>query len=135
MSPSTGRSRTIWIWLLIAAAAIIGILDLIDAMRFLGWNVGFSNLRFFDGQTSFIGAFLSFILAVIWLSVARQLYNFDPRGWLFVVAIATINLIFLFMSLFSGNSFSDIGLNVALNVLALVLGMLPSTKAAFGQQQ
>lgn len=133
MSASPRRSRTIWVWILVVAAAIIGILDLIDALRFMGINIGWNNLRFFSGNISWIGAFLSFLLAAIRLSVARQLYNLDPRGWLFVVAIATINLIFHAMSLFGGNTFGDIGINVVMNVLALIIGLLPSTKAAFGQ--
>ncbi len=132
----TGRSRTIWIWLLIIAAVLIAIRDLLDAARYMGWlNTGmFDELEFVSPGIFWLGAFFSLILAAIWFFTAVRLYNLDPRGWLFVVAIATINLIFLFMALFSGNTFSDIMWGVILNVAALVLGLLPSTKAAFGQK-
>ncbi len=129
---STKPSRTIWIWVLIAGALILGILNLIDAARFMGQSIlGLARLQF--GGFNWLGALLAFILALIWLSVARQLYNLDSRGWVFVAAIAVINLIFHAMSLFGGNSFSAIASSVIINVVALVLAMLPSTKAAFGQ--
>ncbi|SBU01549.1 membrane protein of unknown function [Candidatus Promineifilum breve] len=132
----TARSRTIWIWLLIIAAVLIAISDLLDAARFMGWldTPMFDELEFVSPGVFWLGAFMSLLLAAIWFFTAVRLYNFDPRGWLFVVAIATINLIFLAMALFSGNTFSDIMWGVILNVAALVLGLLPSTKAAFGQK-
>ena len=86
---STKPSRTIWIWVLIAGALILGILNLIDAARFMGQSIlGLARLQF--GGFNWLGALLAFILALIWLSVARQLYNLDPRGWVFVAAIANI---------------------------------------------
>jgi len=129
------RSRTIWIWLLIIASVLIAISDLVDAARFMGWldTAMFDELEFVSPGVFWLGAFMSLLLAAIWFYNAVRLYNLDPRGWLFVVAIATINLIFLGMALFSGNTFSDIMWGVILNVAALVLGLLPSTKAAFGQ--
>ena len=76
---------------------------------------------------------MSLLLAGIWFWVARKLYDLDPQGWLFVVSIAVINLIFLLMALLGNSTFSAILPGVVLNVIALVIGMLPSTKAAFGQ--
>ena len=132
---STGRSRTIWVWLLIIAAVLIAINDLLDAARFMGWlpAATFGDLAFYSPSVVWLGALMSLLLAGIWLWTARRLYDLDPRGWLFVVAIATINLIFLFMAMFGGNTFSDIMWGVVLNAAALAIGMLPSTKAAFGQ--
>ncbi len=135
MSSNTGRSRTIWIWLLIIAAVLIAISDLLDAARFMGWisHPAFDQMEFFSRGTRWLGALLSLLVAGIWFWTAVRLYELDPRGWLFVVTIAVINLIFLLMALFGGNTFGDILRGVVLNVAALVIGMLPSTKAAFGQ--
>ncbi len=135
MSSNTGRSRTIWIWLLIIAAVLIAISDLLDAARFMGWisHPAFDQMEFFSRGTRWLGALLSLLVAGIWFWTAVRLYELDPRGWLFVVTIAVINLIFLLMVLFGGNTFGDILRGVVLNVAALVIGMLPSTKAAFGQ--
>ena len=90
-------------------------------------------MEFFSRGTRWLGALLSLLVAGIWFWTAMRLYELDPRGWLFVVTIAVINLIFLLMALFGGNTFGDILRGVVLNVAALVIGMLPSTKAAFGQ--
>jgi hypothetical protein len=72
------------------------------------------------------------ILAAIWFWVAVKLYNLDPRGWLFVVVIAVVNLIFLLLALIGQTTFQSIMFEVILNAVALLIGLLPSTKAAFG---
>lgn len=129
------RSRTIWIWILIVLSVIIGIFNLLDAARYMGWLPAamLGELKFFIGDAYWLGAIMSGILALIWFWVARNLYNLDPRGWLFVVAIATINLVFLFLALLGDNPFGNIMYAVILNAVALIIGILPSTKAAFGQ--
>lgn len=135
MTSNTGRSRNIWVWLLIIAAVVIAINDLFDAARFMGWLpiATFGDLVFYSPSVMWLGALMSLLLAGIWFWAAKRLYELDPRGWLFVVAIAVINLVFLFMAMFGGNTFRDIMWGVLLNTAALVIGMLPSTKAAFGQ--
>ena len=135
MTSNTGRSRNIWVWLLIIAAVVIAINDLLDAARFMGWLpiATFGDLVFYSPSVMWLGALMSLLLAGIWFWAAKRLYELDPRGWLFVVAIAVINLVFLFMAMFGGNTFRDIMWGVLLNTAALVIGMLPSTKAAFGQ--
>lgn len=135
MASSTNRSRTIWIWLLIIVAFVIGVFNLLDAARLMGWLpiAALGDLKFFMPNASWLGAIMYVILALIWFWVARNLYNLDPRGWLFVAAIAVINLIFLFMALFGQSTFQSIMVEVFLNAIALIIAMLPSTKAAFGQ--
>lgn len=131
----TGRSRTIWIWALIIVAVLIALSDLLDAARYMGWLpiAALGDLDFALPSASWLGALMSLLLAGIWFWVARKLYDLDPQGWLFVVSIAVINLIFLLMALLGNSTFSAILPGVVLNVIALVIGMLPSTKAAFGQ--
>lgn len=130
----TGRSRTIWIWILIIVAVLIAISDLLDAARYMGWLpiAALGDLKFALPSASWLGALMSLLLAGIWFWAAK-LYELDPQGWLFVVAIAVINLIFLFMALLGSSSFNAILPGVVLNAIALIIGMLPSTKAAFGQ--
>ena len=131
----TGRSRTIWIWILIFVAVLIAISDLLDAARYMGWLpiAALGDLKFALPSASWLGALMSLLLAGIWFWAAKKLYELDPQGWLFVVAIAVINLIFLFMALLGSSSFNAILPGVVLNAIALIIGMLPSTKAAFGQ--
>jgi hypothetical protein len=63
-----------------------------------------------------------------------MLWNVDYQGWLFVVVLSTLNLILLVASLlFDSNvEFDDIALNLVVNALILVYGMLPGTREAFG---
>lgn len=129
----TTPKRTIWIWILIVVAVLIAISNLVDAARYMGWLpiAALGDLNFFMPSASWLGALMAVVVAAIWLWAAKKLYDLDPRGWLFVVAIAVINLIVLFLALIGDNTFTDILPGVVLNVAALVIGMLPSTQAAF----
>lgn len=48
-----------------------------------------------------------------------------------MVLVATLNLIFLVMAWIGTSSFLSISSGLVINIVALVLGLLPSTKAAF----
>lgn len=134
-STSKGRSRTIWIWILIIIAGLAAIYNLLDAARYMGWLPisALGEMKFFIQNANWLGALFAVLLAAIWFWVARMLYNLDPRGWLFVVVIAVINLIFLGLALLGQTTFQAIMWGIILNLAALIIGMLPSTKAAFGQ--
>jgi glucose-6-phosphate-specific signal transduction histidine kinase len=126
------KKRTLAIWVLFLLAILGAILAVIDTLRMFGiFNLpGIGIVNFYG--VNWLGAILSAIVAVIWIAVAGQIWRFDPRGWLFVVAIAVINLVFLFLAMIGGNPFQSLTLNILVNVVALVLGLLPSTKANFG---
>ena len=49
-----------------------------------------------------------------------------PQGWLFMVSIAVINLIFLLMALLGNSTFQCHPAGVVLN--AIVIGMLPARR-------
>ena len=82
---------------------------------------------------NWVGVILSVIVALIWLSVARQLWRVDPQGWLFVVVIAIVYLIFDFVAVLGGSAFQAVLPSVIVNAVALILAVLPNTRAAFGQ--
>jgi hypothetical protein len=129
-----GRQRDAAIVILAALAVVAGVLEVIDVLRHLGMlPLGEAlGLQFYG--VSWLGAILSAIVAVIWFSVARQLWNLDPQGWLFVVVIAILNLILLLVSVLGNTTFQAVSLGVLVNAAALILALLPSTKAAFGQR-
>jgi hypothetical protein len=133
MQSTTRRSPTLWVWILIILAVVIGIFNLLDAARLMGWLpiAALGDLRFFLPSANWLGAIMYVVLAAIWFWVARMLYNLDARGWLFVVVIAVINLIFLLLALIGQTTFQAIMFEVILNAVALIIGLLPSTKAAF----
>lgn len=128
------HQRTVPIIILAAVALIAALLNVVDVLRYLGLLpvAVFGPINFFD--VSILGAILAGIVALIWFGVARQLWNLDPRGWSFVVIIAVMNLIFLALAVLGRSTFQSVLLSVVVNVVALGLVLLPSTKAAFGQR-
>ncbi len=131
----TGQ-RTIWITLLAILAGIAGIVAVIDTLRYLG--ILPVNITTALGEYSFVyrswfSALLSGIVAAIWFWAAARIWALDAQGWLFAVVIAVVNLIFLGMGLLAGTPITSMWLALAANGLALIFGLLPSTRAAFGQ--
>ena len=128
-----GRQRTAAVTILTALAVVAGILEVIDILRYLGMlPMGeVLGLQFYG--VNWLGAILSAVVAVIWFSVARQLWNLDAQGWLFVVVIAILNLILLLVAVAGRSTFQAVSLEVIVNAAALILALLPSTKAAFGR--
>ena len=123
------RQRTAAVSVLAALAAVAGVIAAVDVLRYLGllpWGMHFFGV-------SWLGAILSGIVALIWFSVARQLWNLDPRGWMFMVFIAILNLILLSLAIVGSTTFQAVALNFFVSALALLLAWLPSTKTAFGQ--
>ena len=135
MAYSTGKNRTWAIWILVILAGIAGILAVVDTLRLLGLlpTTVLGEMKFYG--TNWFGAILSGIVAVIWFVTAYQLYKVDPRGWLFVVVIAIINLIFLFLAILGQSTFQSVMLGVIVNAAALILALLPGTKDAFNMRK
>ena len=127
------KKRPLAVTFLAVIAVIAGLVAIFDVLRYLGLFpvAQFGQLQFFG--TSIFGAILAGIVAVIWFGVARQLWALDPRGWLFVVVIAVFNLIMLGLAILGNTTFQAVLLPMIVNVVALILGLLPSTKEAFGQ--
>lgn len=128
--------RNLAIWILAGLAALAGVLALVDAARYMGWLpiATLGDLKFVVPSANWLGALLSAIVAGIWFSVAKQLYDLNPQGWLFVVVIAVLNLILLSMALLGRSTWSAVSLGMLVSVAVLVLALLPGTKAAFGQK-
>lgn len=127
-------NRPFAVTLLAIVAGIAGIVAVMDVVRYLGILpvAALGELSFYG--SNYFGAFMAGIVALIWLSVARQLWNLDPRGWMFVVVIAIFNLILAGVQIISGTPIQAIALSLGLSGLALILALLPGTRAAFGQR-
>jgi hypothetical protein len=127
-------SRPFTVTLLAILAGLAGIWAIVDVLRFLGIMpiATLGEIRFYGA--SFIGAVFAFIVALIWFWAASKLWNLDPQGWSFVVVIAIVYLIFDFVAILAGSSWQSVSVSVILSGIALILGLLPSTRAAFGQR-
>lgn len=114
--------------ILAVIAVVAGIIAVFDTIRYLEWL--FSPLSFVG--TPVLGAILSGLVALIWFATAGQIWRGDPRGWLFMVSIATIFLILDVIALIAGTPIELLSASIFISALALVLGLLPSTKREFG---
>jgi len=83
-------------------------------------------------QFSLIGAAFWGFLAFIWLGVAGALWIMHPQGWMFIMLIATFDLIFGVISALGGSSWEAMAPTIIISGLVLIYCMLPGTKKAFG---
>lgn len=120
------RNAAVYILALIAVFA--GIMALLDTLRYLKFM--FSPLSFLGSP--FLGAILAGMVALIWFWAAARVWNMDPRGWVFMVTIAAIYLILDVVALIAGTPIDFMLGSIFLSALALIIGLLPSTKEAFG---
>jgi hypothetical protein len=133
------RQRNWAVYVLVIIAVIAGILALLDAARYMGWLpitiplLG-QEVSFVLPNAQWLAAIMSALVGVIWLVVAWWLWTLNPSGWLFVIVIAIFNLILLLLAVLGQTTLSAVALQVLVNVVALVLALLPGTKAAFGQR-
>jgi hypothetical protein len=132
-SASPAPRRTLAVIILAALAVIAGILALLDAARYMGWLpiATLGDMKFVLPNAQWFAAIMSAIVGVIYFVVAWWLWNLNPSGWLFVVVISIINLIFLFLAILGQTTFTAVALQVIVNAAALILALIPSTKAAF----
>ena len=137
MSTRSGssRNRTIVVWIFIIVAVLAGLNALLDAARYMGWLpvAQLGNLEFALPSANWLGAIMSAIVSVIWFAVAKWLYDLNPQGWLFVVIMAILNLILLFMAIIGKSTFQAVSLGLLLNGVLLLLAFLPQTQKAFGR--
>jgi hypothetical protein len=122
-------NRPFAVTILAVIAAVAGIVAIVDVLQYLGFL--FSPLSFIGG--SIFGAILAGIVALIWFWAAQKLWTLDPQGWLFTVSIAAIYIIFDVIAIITGTPYQFLIAGLVVSVLALILGMLPGTRAAFGQ--
>ncbi len=116
---------------------ILAVLVIIDALfaayhtlQFLGllpFSLG--PLRFFN--FNLLGALLWGVSAAVLFWVGYSLWKLRLEGWLFVVVVAVLNLILVFLSIIGQSSFSAMFPAFLINVLILVYCLMPSVQGAF----
>ena len=136
--PTPARHRTVVVVILAIVAVLAGLAAFLDAARYMGWlpmsiTTLLGEYKFVMPQANWFGALMEVIVGVIWFMVAGWIWNLNPSGWLFMVVIAVINLIFLLFAIFGQSTVQSIAIPALLNILVLILAFLPGTKAAFGQ--
>ena len=114
--------------ILAVIAIFAGIVAVFDLIRYL--DVLTSGFDFFG--VTWLGAIFTGLVALIWFWAASRVWNVDPQGWLFMVSIAAIYLVFDVIAIIGGTPWELLMPSIFMSALALIIGLLPSTKEAFG---
>lgn len=127
------KQRTFAVYFLFFIAVLAGLLAVYHALQYFG----ILAFRLFDGRIeffafNFFAGLMEALLAAIWFWAASMIWKLNPQGWLFAVVIAVINLVFAFVAVLGQTTFNELLPYILVNALALILGILPSTKKAFG---
>jgi hypothetical protein len=124
------RSRPFGVAVL-AALALLGFLAAaINTFQFLHiLPIAIGPLAFFGFDL--VAAVLSFLLALIYLWLAKMLWDLEPQGWFFLVIMASINLVFDIVAVIGSSSFSGLSHSFLVNAVILVYCLWPATRAAF----
>lgn len=125
------KSRPFGVTLLAILAVLGAIVAAYHTLQFLGLlPIQFGVFKFFS--VNWLGAIMWGVLALIYLWVARMLWNLDPRGWLFVSALSALNLILAILSIIGQSTWQAMLPSIVVNGLILIYSQLSGTKAAFG---
>lgn len=115
---------------LAAIAAIIAIIHTLQMLHLFPIRGPFGLFAFFTFDL--FGAILWGITALIYIWVVNKLWNLDPQGWVFVAALATLNLILAVISILGRSSWQAMLPAIVVNGLILIYTLLPGTREAFG---
>jgi hypothetical protein len=129
------KSRPIGVTIIAILAILAAIMAFIHALQMIGLfpiNIPGFGWKFF-GAISWLGGIMWAILGLIYLWVFRMLWNLNPQGWLFVVVVATFNLILAVVSILGASTFGAMLPSILFNGIILLYSLTPGVKNAFGQ--
>jgi hypothetical protein len=84
---------------------------------------------------SLVGAFFWGLLFFIWLWVFRMLWEVNPQGWMFMMVLSLLNLVFGIINVIGASSWQAMAPIIIISGLVFIYCMMPGTKAAFGVPQ
>ncbi len=127
---SSTKHRPVGVTLLTILACLAAVVALWHALQML------HLLPFKMGEHSFwgydpIGALLWGFMCVIYLWLARILWNVEPQGWLLMAVIAAFNLVLDVMSLLGASTLGAMWPSLLVNGVILVYVLRPGTRKAF----
>jgi hypothetical protein len=83
-------------------------------------------------EFSLIGAFFWGLLFFIWLWVFRMLWEVNPQGWMFMMVLSLLNLVFGIINVIGASSWQAMAPIIIISGLVFIYCMMPGTKEAFG---
>ena len=130
------KSRPFGVTVLAILAIIGAIVAVYHTLQLLGifpFTISgpFGNESFEFYGVNWLGAIMWAIMVLIWIWVARMLWNLDPRGWVFVAALSALNLILAVLAIVGSSTWQSQAPAIVINGLILIYALLPGTKEAF----
>ena len=117
---------------------ILSILSLLAALQAFVYTLQMLHLLpVYMGAVNFwtfslLGAIFWGFIVLIWLWVFRMLMVMDPQGWLFLVFIAALDLLFALLSVLGASSWEAMAPTIIISGIVLLYCLAPGTKASFG---
>jgi hypothetical protein len=109
-------------------AAVLAGYHTLQALGILPYVIGPIEFRAF----SFFNALMWGLMVWVWVWLVQMLWKMDPGAWLFLVVVATFNLILDFTYMLGQATWSDINVSFIVNAMILIYCMLPGVRSAFG---
>jgi predicted flap endonuclease-1-like 5' DNA nuclease len=113
--------------ILVGLGALVAIYHMLQFLRVLPFSLGPVSFYAYD----LLGAILWGVNAAILIWVASSLWSLGMEGRLFVLVIATLNLILAFISILGGSSITAMGPAILINTIILIYCLLPGVERAF----
>ena len=110
-------------------AGIVAIFHTLQMLHLLPIKGPFGQASFFG--FSLWGAIMWGILALIYFWVGKMLWDLNEQGWLFVVIISILNIIFAFVTVLGSTPFEAILPALLVNGIVLIYALLPGVKGSF----
>ena len=73
------------------------------------------------------------VLTLIYIWVARMLWNVEAQGWMFVVILSALNLILAVLSAIGGSTLAEEVPAIVISGAVLIYCLTPGVKRAFGE--
>ena len=108
--------------------ALMSLIYTLQMLHILPYYIG--PVAFWD--FSLLGAIFWGFIFLIWLAVIQMLLTMHPSGWMFMVIISGLSLLFALLSALGGSSWEAMAPTILVSGLILIYCLLPGTKAAFG---
>jgi hypothetical protein len=110
-------------------AGIVGIFHTLQMLHLLPIK-GPLGMSYFFGF-SLWGAIMWGIMALIYFWVGKMLWDLNEQGWLFVVIISILNLIFAFVTVLGKTPLTAMLPAILMNAIVLIYALLPGVRGSF----
>jgi hypothetical protein len=125
------KKRPFGVTLLAILAGLGAVAAVIHTLQFLHlFPISWGPVKFFTFD--FLGALMWGLMAAIYIWLVIRLWNVDAQAWLFLVALASLNLILDVISIIGASSWQAMLPSIVVAGVVLIYCLLPGTKEAFG---